>query len=89
MLPSLFRTECARLADDFRGRQRVKHSENERRQNGSRKGERSVAWPNGLLDILGAGRPLFDPGTAPLSCELVEQATFPEGVMMHRYAIRH
>ena len=50
----------------------------------------------GLLDelllfihptILGAGRPLFDDLEEPLGCELVEQATFEHGVVMHRYAI--
>lgn len=52
---------------------------------------------HGLLDelllfthpaILGEGRPLFDDGVYPVICDLLEQATFPEGVTMHRYSIR-
>lgn len=52
---------------------------------------------HGLLDelllfvhpvILGAGRPLFDDGLAPVRCEPIEHATFPEGVELHRYALR-
>jgi dihydrofolate reductase len=51
---------------------------------------------NGLLDevllfihpvILGAGRPLFDDGSRLINCELLEQATFAGGVVMHRYAV--
>ncbi len=51
----------------------------------------------GLLDelllfvhpvILGEGRPLFDDSQRPVECDLIEHATFPEGVVMHRYAIR-
>jgi dihydrofolate reductase len=52
---------------------------------------------HGLLDelllfvhpvVLGSGRPLFDDGTQVVACDLVEHATFPEGVTMHRYSIR-
>ncbi|MEP6479697.1 MAG: dihydrofolate reductase family protein [Rhodoglobus sp.] len=51
----------------------------------------------GLLDelllfthpsYLGFGRPLFDDYELPLDLELLEQATFGQGVTMHRYAIR-
>jgi|GEM_PF-372871 len=51
----------------------------------------------GLLDelmlfthpvILGRGRPLFDAHDEPLELDLLEQASFEEGVTMHRYAIR-
>ncbi|MBS1672929.1 MAG: dihydrofolate reductase family protein [Actinobacteria bacterium] len=56
----------------------------------------------GLLDelllfthpaVLGSGRPLFDepgPGRArpPVILDLLEQATFDEGVTMHHYAVR-
>jgi len=51
---------------------------------------------HGLLDevllfihpvILGSGRPLFDDGSSLITCELLEQATFEGGVVMHRYAI--
>ena len=51
---------------------------------------------HGLLDevllfihpvILGTGRPLFDDGSLLVSCELLEQARFEHGVVMHRYAI--
>src|SRR5687767_13754621 len=51
----------------------------------------------GLLDelllfvhpaVLGSGRPLFDEGNGVVSCDLVEHATFPDGVVMHRYTIR-
>jgi dihydrofolate reductase len=51
---------------------------------------------HGLLDevllfihpvILGSGRPLFDDGSAVIGCELLEQATFEGGVVMHRYAV--
>jgi len=51
----------------------------------------------GLLDelllfthpvVLGRGRPLFDNVIAPIECDLLEHATFEEGVTMHRYAIR-
>jgi dihydrofolate reductase len=53
---------------------------------------------HGLLDelllfvhpvVLGSGRPLFDHGAGVVACDLIEHATFPEGVVMHRYAIRH
>ena len=56
----------------------------------------------GLLDelmlfthpaLLGVGRPLFDsPADAirePLQLDLLEQRSFDNGVVMHRYAIRH
>lgn len=51
----------------------------------------------GLLDelllfvhpvVLGTGRPLFDDPEPVVSCDLLEQARFPEGVVMSRYAIR-
>jgi dihydrofolate reductase len=51
----------------------------------------------GLLDelllfvhpvVLGSGRPLFDDMTEPLVCDLLEHATFEDGVVMNRYAIR-
>lgn len=51
----------------------------------------------GLLDelmlfthpaILGTGRPLFD-DDLPIDLDLLEHETFDEGVMLHRYAIRH
>ncbi|TCC00404.1 deaminase [Micromonospora zingiberis] len=38
--------------------------------------------------ILGAGRPLFDTHDEPLELDLLEQASFDEGVTMHRYAVR-
>lgn len=50
----------------------------------------------GLLDelllfvhpvVLGSGRPLFDRAD-PVECDLLEHAPFPDGVVMHRYAIR-
>jgi dihydrofolate reductase len=51
----------------------------------------------GLLDelllfthpvVLGAGRPLFDDLDEPLQLDLLEQATFEQGVTLHRYSIR-
>ncbi|GAB1817047.1 dihydrofolate reductase family protein [Herbidospora sp. RD11066] len=51
----------------------------------------------GLLDelmltthpsYLGFGRSLFDDYDRPLDLDLLEQRSFPEGVTMHRYAIR-
>jgi dihydrofolate reductase len=51
----------------------------------------------GLLDelllfvhpvVLGSGRPLFDELTQPLQCDLLEQATFEDGVTLKRLAIR-
>ncbi|WP_250008655.1 dihydrofolate reductase family protein [Actinoplanes sp. M2I2] len=51
----------------------------------------------GLLDelllfthpvILGAGRPLFDDHDEPIQLDLLELASFDEGVTMHRYAVR-
>lgn len=53
---------------------------------------------HGLLDelllfvhpvVLGSGRPLFDDGSSVVECDLVEHATFADGVAMHRYSIRH
>ncbi|MEV6694665.1 dihydrofolate reductase family protein [Micromonospora sp. NPDC051196] len=50
----------------------------------------------GLLDelllfthpvVLGTGRPLFDTYDEPLELHLLEQASFDEGVTMHRYAV--
>lgn len=38
--------------------------------------------------VLGAGRPLFDNYTDPVELDLLEHAVFPEGVTMHRYAVR-
>jgi dihydrofolate reductase len=38
--------------------------------------------------ILGFGRPLFDEYDVPLELDLLEQRSFEQGVMMHRYAIR-
>ena len=52
---------------------------------------------HGLLDelllythpaILGSGRPLFDEVTEPLECDLLEHATFENGVALNRYQIR-
>ncbi|MBQ1026497.1 dihydrofolate reductase family protein [Micromonospora sp. C95] len=51
----------------------------------------------GLLDelllfthpvVLGGGRPLFDAHDAPVELDLIEQASFAQGVTMHRYAVR-
>ena len=51
---------------------------------------------NGLLDelllythpvVLGSGRPLFDDLPRPLDLNLIEQVSFPNGVVLHRYAI--
>ncbi len=38
--------------------------------------------------ILGTGRPLFDDHDEPVQLDLLEQASFDEGVTMHRYAVR-
>ena len=38
--------------------------------------------------ILGTGRPLFDEHDEPVQLDLLEQASFDEGVTMHRYAVR-
>lgn len=39
--------------------------------------------------VLGSGRPAFDrPPTEPLLLDLLEQRAFPNGVTMHRYAVR-
>jgi dihydrofolate reductase len=52
---------------------------------------------HGLLDelllythpaILGSGRPLFDEVTEQLDCDLLEHATFENGVALNRYQIR-
>jgi dihydrofolate reductase len=37
--------------------------------------------------ILGGGRPLFDDKVEPMKLDLLEQASFPQGVTMHRYAV--
>lgn len=37
--------------------------------------------------VLGSGRPLFDDQSAPLELDLIEHATFPEGVVLHRYSV--
>jgi dihydrofolate reductase len=51
----------------------------------------------GLLDelmlfthpvILGQGRPLFDGDVPPVELDLIEQATFEDGVTLHRYSVR-
>ncbi|WFE48364.1 dihydrofolate reductase family protein [Verrucosispora sp. WMMD1129] len=51
----------------------------------------------GLLDelllfthpvVLGTGRPLFDTHDEPVELDLIEQASFDQGVTMHRYAVR-
>lgn len=51
----------------------------------------------GLLDelllfihpvVLGSGRPLFDGDVGQLDLDLLENATFDDGVILHRYAIR-
>ena len=51
----------------------------------------------GLLDelmlfthpvVLSAGRPLFDDHEGRIDLELIEQASFSQGVTLHRYAIR-
>ncbi|MFY1576706.1 dihydrofolate reductase family protein [Verrucosispora sp. WMMD703] len=51
----------------------------------------------GLLDelllfthpvVLGTGRPLFDTHDEPVELDLIEQASFVQGVTMHRYAVR-
>ncbi|MBQ1047089.1 dihydrofolate reductase family protein [Micromonospora sp. C51] len=51
----------------------------------------------GLLDelllfthpvVLGTGRPLFDAHDEPIELDLIEQASFDQGVTMHRYAVR-
>jgi dihydrofolate reductase len=38
--------------------------------------------------ILGAGRPLFDEHDEPIELDLLEHATYDEGVTLHRYAVR-
>ncbi|MCW2961100.1 MAG: bifunctional deaminase-reductase protein [Thermoleophilia bacterium] len=52
---------------------------------------------HGLLDelllfthpvVLGSGRPLFDDLDAPVECDLLEQASFEDGVVLHRWAVR-
>jgi dihydrofolate reductase len=51
----------------------------------------------GLLDeiltythpvILSTGRPLFDDLTERVECDLVEQASYADGVVLHRWAVR-
>ncbi len=51
----------------------------------------------GLLDelllvthpvVLGRGRPLFDPHDGQVELDLLEQASFEDGVTLHRYAVR-
>jgi dihydrofolate reductase len=39
--------------------------------------------------ILGTGRPLFDDQLDRLDLDLIEQASFDEGVTLHRYAVRY
>ncbi|HEX6241381.1 MAG TPA: dihydrofolate reductase family protein [Polyangiales bacterium] len=52
---------------------------------------------HGLLDelmlfvhpvILGSGRPLFDDRSKVVECDLIEHATFEDGVALQRYAVR-
>jgi dihydrofolate reductase len=38
--------------------------------------------------VLGEGRPLFDDKVEAIELDLLEQALFPEGVTLHRYAVR-
>lgn len=38
--------------------------------------------------ILGSGRPLFDEHPAQLELDLLEQASYDQGVTLHRYAVR-
>lgn len=38
--------------------------------------------------VLGTGRPLFDDHDEPVELDLLEQASFDQGVTMHRYAVR-
>ena len=38
--------------------------------------------------ILGAGRPLFDGVPEPLELDLLEQASYDQGVTLHRYGVR-
>ncbi|MBX3094249.1 MAG: dihydrofolate reductase family protein [Cryobacterium sp.] len=51
----------------------------------------------GLLDevllfihpvILGGGRPLFDEGVGTVELDLIENTTYDDGVVLHRYAVR-
>lgn len=39
--------------------------------------------------VLGAGRPLFDGAARPIPLDLLENQVFDNGVVMHRYAVRH
>ncbi|WBB53230.1 dihydrofolate reductase family protein [Verrucosispora sp. WMMD573] len=39
--------------------------------------------------VLGTGRPLFDAHDEPVELDLIEQASFDQGVTMHRYAVRN
>jgi dihydrofolate reductase len=38
--------------------------------------------------VLGDGRPLFDSHEGPIELDLLEHASFAEGVTLHRYAVR-
>lgn len=38
--------------------------------------------------VLGAGRPLFDEQPEQLELDLIEQASYDDGVTLHRYAVR-
>lgn len=38
--------------------------------------------------ILGRGRPLFDDHDEPVELDLIEQASYEDGVTLHRYAVR-
>lgn len=38
--------------------------------------------------ILGRGRPLFDEHDEPVELDLIEQASYEDGVTLHRYAVR-
>jgi hypothetical protein len=38
--------------------------------------------------VLGAGRPLFDEGAPQVECDLIEQASYDDGVVLHRWAVR-
>lgn len=51
----------------------------------------------GLLDelllfihpvILGSGRPLFDEGAGTVELDLIENSTYNDGVVLHRYSVR-
>ena len=38
--------------------------------------------------VLGSGRSLFDDPSEPVELDLLEHATFEDGVTMHRYTVR-